>query len=71
MWLFFAPFLSVGFSIFSQYSANSVTNLSNLPKVCGIGPVSRGHALGFRFVSKGSDAKIRDVCTLDISKNFC
>ena len=47
---------------------NSNTNLT-VP--CGVGPVSRGHALGFRFVSKGSDAKIRDVCTLDISKIFC
>ena len=67
MWLsLIALFLSVGFSIFSQHSANSNINLTSLPKVCGIGPVGRGHALGFRFVSKGSNAKILDVSTYDI-----
>ena len=30
---------------------------------CGVGPVSRGRALGFRHVAKGSDAKIIDVST--------
>ena len=30
---------------------------------CGVGPVSRGQALGFRHVAKGSDAKILDVST--------
>ena len=45
---------------FSRHSVNSNTNLT-VP--CGVGPVSRGHALGFRFVSDGSDAKILDVST--------
>ena len=30
---------------------------------CGVGTVSRGQALGFRHVAKGSDAKILDVST--------
>ena len=30
---------------------------------CGVGPVSRGRALGFRHIAKGSDAKILDVST--------
>ena len=33
----------------------------NPPVKCGVGPASRGHALGFRFVSEGSKAKILDV----------
>ena len=43
----------------SEHSLND-SNL-NPPVQCGVGPVSRGHTLGFRFVSDGSDAKIIDV----------
>ena len=42
-------------------SQNFNINLTSLPKVCGIGPSSRGQSLGFRFVAKGSDAEIHDV----------
>ena len=51
---------SDGSAIFSQHSLKSDTNL-NPPFECGVGTVSRGHALGFRFVADGSDAKILDV----------
>ena len=33
----------------------------NVPIECGVGPESRRHALGFRFVAAGSDVKILDV----------
>ena len=46
----------------------SDTNMS--PTIeCGVGPVSRRHALGFRFVADGSDAKIIDVSAYLIRPN--
>ena len=48
----------------TQFSRHFGTNTNlNPPIECGVGPVSRGHALGFRFVSDGSNAKILDVST--------
>ena len=48
----------------TQFSRHFGTNTNlNPPIECGVGPVSRGHALGFRFVADGSDAKILDVST--------
>ena len=49
-----------GSTQFSRHSLSGDPNL-NPPVECGVGPVSRGHALGFRFVADGSDAKILDV----------
>ena len=49
-----------GSTHFSRHSVESDTN-QNVPIECGVGPVSRRHALGFRFVAGGSDVKILDV----------
>ena len=62
----------------TQFSRHSLSGDSNLnpPVECGVGPVSRGHALGFRFVADGSDAKILDVstylvCYIEKKKQIC